>query len=217
MSHDADRAALGEDQDRLRCMLERTVGRVVAAGESAVRASPEVSILDVACGACDEAETLSDFFRALRQPGACGPVTSRLVGTDVRERELDEAKARFRNGAGRAFEFFRGDASQLDSHRELRSDFDVLFFRHQNLYHGRTLWQRIFEQGLARLRDDGLLVITSYFDREHALALETFQKLGVEVLVTEQNPHSRDLITPGKSVDRHVAVLRKKRTASPFS
>lgn len=210
MSHETDRAALREDQDRLRRMLERTVGRVVAAGESGLVERPEVSILDVACGACDEAETLSDFFRDLRGESGAKPTATRLVGTDVRARELDEAKARFRDGPGRSFEFFRGDASRLDGHRELAGEFDVLFFRHQNLYHGRTLWRKIFEQGMARLRDDGLLVITSYFDREHALALDAFRELGAEVVVTERNPESRGLITPGKSVDRHVAVLRKR-------
>lgn len=211
MSHQADRIALREDQDRLRRMLERTVGRLAEAGETGIVHRPEVSILDVACGACDEAETLSDFFRDLRGEAGGKAAATRLVGTDVRERELDEARARFQDGPERCFEFFRGDASKLDGHRELAGEFDVLFFRHQNLYHGRTLWQKIFEQGLARLRDDGLLVITSYFDREHALALQAFQKLGVEVVVTERNPESRALVTPGKSVDRHVAVLRKRR------
>jgi hypothetical protein len=209
MSHDADRAALREDQQRLRRMLERTVGRVVADGDSALIARPEVSILDVACGACDEAETLSDYFRSLRDGGVDGGAATRLIGTDVRERELDAARDRFRNRAGRSFEFFRGDASRLGDHRELLSDFDVLVFRHQNLYHGRELWHRIFEQGLARLRDDGLVVVTSYFDREHELALRAFRSLGAEVLVSERNHESRGLVTPGKSVDRHVAVLRK--------
>ena len=210
MSHEADRAALREDQDRLRRMLERTVGRVVAAGGTTLASREEVSILDVACGACDEAETLADFFRNLRGEGDGPAAATRLVGTDVRERELDEARARFRDGPGRRFEFFRGDASRLDGHRELAGAFDVLFFRHQNLYHGRTLWRKIFDQGLARLREDGLLVVTSYFDREHSLALEAFQELGAEVVLTERNPESRALITPGKSVDRHEAVLRKK-------
>jgi len=210
MSHDLDRAALAEDQGRLRRMLDRTVGRVAAADGLPLAGQPEVSILDVACGACDEAETLSEYFRSLRTGQGGPPASTLLVGTDVRERELDEAKERFRDTEGRAFEFFKGDASRLDGHRELRDAFDVVFFRHQNLYHGRALWHRIFEQGLARMKDDGLVVITSYFDREHALALDAFEKLGAEVVTSVRNPESRDLITPGKSVDRHVAVLRKK-------
>jgi len=213
MSHHADRVALAEDQRRLRRMLERTVGRVVGAGGLGAPESSEVSILDVACGACDEAGTLADFFQSLRSGRGGEPVATHLVGTDVRERELDEARARFVGDGTRTFEFFKGDASRLDSHRELRGAFDVLVFRHQNLYHGRTLWPRIFEQGLARLKEDGLLVMTSYFDREHELALKVFEDLGAEVVITERNEESRELATPGKSVDRHVAVLRRKRAA----
>ncbi len=210
MSHDIDHHVLSGDQARLRRMLQRTVGRAVASGASRLARDSELAILDVACGACVEAETLSDFFRSLRGPGAGGPAATRLVGTDVRERELDEARERFRPAPGRTFEFFRGDASRLSAHRELPDDFDVLVFRHQNLYHGRALWHRIFDQALHKLRDDGLVVITSYFDREHALALEAFESLGVEVVASERNPDSRPLSTPGKSVDRHVAVLRKR-------
>lgn len=212
MSHLVERTALAEDQDRLRRMLQRTVGQAVVRGEVVAPNSPDgISILDVACGACDEAETLAEFFQSLRAPDgdpARPPV--RLVGTDVRERELDEARARFRGGPDRQFEFFRGDASRLDAHRELAGEFDVLVYRHQNLYHGRTLWRKIFEQGMTRLRQDGLLVVTSYFDREHALAMDAFRELGAEVVTSERSPDSRELVTPGKSVDRHVAVLRKR-------
>jgi hypothetical protein len=54
-------------------------------------------------------------------------------------------------------------------------------------------------------------VITSYFDKEHQLALEALQKLGAEVVLSRRNERSRKLITPGKSVDKHIAVLRRKR------
>jgi 2-polyprenyl-3-methyl-5-hydroxy-6-metoxy-1,4-benzoquinol methylase len=210
MSHETDRRALQEDQERLRRMLELTVGRVVTAGREPLLEQPDVSILDIACGACDEAATLTDYFHSLRSAHGSGAPVTRLIGTDVRERELDDARARFRSEGGRSFEFFRSDASRLDDHRSLPGAFDVVFFRHQNLYHGRALWERIFDQGLAKLSDDGLLVVTSYFDREHDLALQALQKLGAEVLVTRRNPLSRELTTAGKSVDRHVAVLRKK-------
>ncbi|MFN0127148.1 MAG: hypothetical protein ACKV19_10750 [Verrucomicrobiales bacterium] len=209
MSHESDRIALRQDQERLRRMLERTVGRAVESGAIGRPERPEVSILDVACGACDEAETLSAFFSSLRRAEGRGPSATRLLGADVRERELAEARARFRSAPGRSFEFTRADASRLAAHRTMGDDFDVLVFRHQNLYHGRTLWHRIFDEALHKLSDDGMIVVTSYFDREHSLALEAFQSLGADVVLTERNPYSRPLPTPGKSVDRHVAVLRK--------
>ncbi len=206
MSHSRHRRELAEDMERLRRLLEREIAPVA----EPLAEKKELAILDLACGACDEAATLSDFFASLREDrGLTGHTT--LVGTDVRERELDLARERFRDAAARRFEFFKGDASKLSAHRQLRERFDVLFLRHQNLYHGRTLWQHIFEQGMNKLDDDGLLVMTSYFDREHRMALEALDRLGLELVSTTRNEHSRALTTPGKSVDRHLAVLRKKR------
>lgn len=205
MSHFHDRRELEEDMARLRRLLEQVAAPAVAPlGEKS-----ELSILNLACGACDEAATLGDFFASLRQGER--PVKISLTGTDVRERELDLARERFRRTEGREFEFFRSDASKLSAHKQLRERFDVLFLRHQNMYHGRTLWQRIFEQGLERLDDEGVMIITSYFDREHQLALEALDRLGVELITTQRNWKSRELDYPGKSVDRHLAVLRKKR------
>ncbi len=215
MSHSQQRLETAEDLTRLRIMLERTVAPVLTAPDarkSAPLAQNEpVSILDVACGACEEAAVLADFFSQLKSGDRTRPLPVDFVGTDVRERELDHARDRFRPTDSQTFEFLPGDASKLSQHRSLREKFDVVFFRHQNLYHGRTLWQRIFEEGLAKMNEDGLLVITSYFDREHTLALKAFQKLGAEIVTTLRNPHSRELATPGKSVDRHVAVLRRRK------
>ena len=68
----------------------------------------------------------------------------------------------------------------------------------------------VYDQALEKLDPEGRLVITSYFDEEHQLALDAIRKLGGELVVTERNEESRSLPTPGKSIDRHVAVFRKK-------
>jgi uncharacterized lipoprotein len=86
-----------------------------------------------------------------------------------------------------------------------------VFLRHQNFWHGQELWKKIFDQGIAKLRPDGKLVITSYFDVEHRLALEALRKMGLEVVSNRRNRASRALNdAPGKSVDRWVAVLQRK-------
>lgn len=172
-------------------------------------AGEPLQILDLACGTCREASTLVEVFRDV----AGGDRDVRLVGADIRDRELGEAAARAR-AAGRSrdqFEFLKENCAQLGRHRELGSDFDVAFLRHQNYWNDQAVWQRIFEQGLEKLRGDGLLVMTSYFDREHALALEALERAGAELVVSARNEGSRQLDAPGKSVDRHVAVFRKKR------
>jgi hypothetical protein len=103
------------------------------------------------------------------------------------------------------------DASKLDRNREIGGEFDLAFMRHQNFWDEPQVWKRIFEQGLAKLSDEGLLVITSYFDREHELAQRAITEAGGELIVTERNLESLELAYPGKSVDRHIAVFRKKR------
>ncbi len=176
-------------------------------------ASGPLQVLDLACGTCREAGTLVEVFRDFDG----GDRDVRLVGADIRDRELEEAAARARAVArstgrmGDRFEFLTENCAKLSRHQQLGRDFDITFLRHQNYWNDKPVWQRIFEQGLEKLKDDGLLVITSYFDREHALALKALERAGAELMVTEQNEASRVLLTPGKSVDRHVAIFRKKR------
>ena len=202
--HRAENVAL----DRVLRRVLKKSGLAMPRASSAGAPGP-LQILDLACGSCREAGTLAEVFRDFE--GADRDV--RLVGADIRDRELEEAAARARL-AGRTrdqFEFLTENCAELDRHRELGRDFDVTFLRHQNYWNDKPVWQRIFEQGLEKLKDDGLLVITSYFDREHELALKALERAGAELIITGQNETSRVLDTPGKSVDRHVAVFRKKR------
>ena len=108
-------------------------------------------------------------------------------------------------------EFIADDAINLAGYGQIPSQFNVIFIRHQNLWHDRSTWQRIYDFALSRLTDDGILVITSYFDREHFLALELIKMLGGNVLVSERNHLSRELSYPGKSIDRHVAAISKEK------
>lgn len=218
------------DMRRLRRMLDRvlTADRRTSllSGKPATDAntgSAPTRILDVACGACDEANTLADYFAKWKGKGedqgastaADVEASVELTGIDVRAREVADAQRRFSpsgSTADRAFEFLNGDATKLDQHRELGEDFDVVFFRHQNLWNGRRTWEEIFDKALDKLAEEnGRLIITSYFDREHRMALDAIQRLGGELISTEQNSESRKLRTAGKSIDRHVAVFRKRR------
>ncbi|MEM7148097.1 MAG: class I SAM-dependent methyltransferase, partial [Verrucomicrobiota bacterium] len=187
-----------------------------------------VRILDLACGNCHEAETLAHHFSSPNPPSPntpnLNPPTVELVGVDIRQREIADATARCQDylkklaqsqGAAQAdkhsFEFLAADATKVASHQELSDPFDVVFLRHQNFWHDKEIWHEIFQQGLEKLEPGGTLVLTSYFDREHALALEAVQHLGGELVTTIENPEARSLKTPGKSIDKHLAVFRKPR------
>lgn len=171
----------------------------------------DFQILDLACGECREAETLVRVVHSLAEDAEAAVPQVRLLGADIRNREVTEAKQRFRSRADAQFEFLAADASRLEQHRQINADFDLTFLRHQNFWHDPAVWRRIFVQGLERLHEAGHLVITSYFDREHALAIKALEEIGAELVVTERHAESIALTSPGKSVDRHVAVFRKKR------
>ncbi len=187
---------IANDMVTLERLLRSKVAPHLKAGAAA-----DLRLLNIACGQCDEAETLVNFARAQTS----GEV--RLIGADIRIREILQARE---NHAHLPAEFLLEDATKLSQHKEMGEDFNMVLLRHQNYWHGPELWKRIFEQGLAKVSDDGLLVITSYFDKEHQLALDALQKLGAEVVLTHHNEQSRRLLTPGKHVDKHIAVLRRK-------
>ncbi|RFC44055.1 MAG: SAM-dependent methyltransferase [Verrucomicrobia bacterium] len=200
---------LETDLRRLDGELSRLLGDDAGFLET-LRGSNDVRILDLACGACDEAEVLTRRIARLR--GDELPETAagiRFTGMDIRAREIGWARERFRGEGAVSYEFLEGDARRLDGHSQLPEQFDLVFMRHQNLWNGRRVWEEIYHKALEKLSPGGRLVITSYFDREHEQALAAIQAQGGKLLVTHRNPFSRELATPGKSVDRHLAVLQK--------
>jgi SAM-dependent methyltransferase len=191
----SDQNPIANDMRKLDALLRETV-----APHLRKKRARDLRILNLACGQCDEAETLVKFAKS--ETG--GDVS--LIGADIRIREILQARERHANLPA---EFLLEDATKLGSHSELGEDFNMVLLRHQNFWHGPELWKKIFEQGLDKAGDDGLLVITSYFDKEHQLALDALQKLGAELVVTKHNAGARKLVTPGKFVDKHIAVLRR--------
>jgi SAM-dependent methyltransferase len=190
-----------EDIRRLSRLLREISGPVEPhpSGKGAAR------ILDLACGECHEAEALRDFLAESRGLET-GEIS--LLGLDVRAREIANAARRCREAGD--FSFRVGDATKLDTHREMGDDFDLVFLRHQNYWNGEKDWDEIFSHALGKLSNEGELIITSYFDREHELALAAIQRLGGELIRTQANEKTRNLGTPGKSVDRHIARFRRR-------
>ena len=201
-----------EDQfARENAALSRLLRRALASASPALPNDRALSILDLACGPCREAETLIHSLRDVS--GSSSDI--RLVGADIRRAELDEAAARARAAGLEHTEFLAADCSKLDQALSSSENFDLAFLRHQNFWNDPAAWLKIFEHGLSRLNDDGLLVITSYFDREHALAVKALERAGAELIVSARNEDSIDLSTHGKSVDRHLAVFRRRPARRP--
>lgn len=189
---------IAEDMSKLKTLLQDSL-------QPHLKPQSAMRILNLACGRCDEAETLIQVGSELTKGGDV-----EMIGADIRIREIRQARE---NHANLPAKFLIEDATKIDEHKEMGDDFNMVFLRHQNFWHGQELWKKIFDQGIAKLRPDGMLVITSYFDVEHRLALRALESLGMEVVSNKRNKASRALAdAPGKSVDRWVAVLKRRGT-----
>jgi SAM-dependent methyltransferase len=166
-------------------------------------------VLNLACGRADETGTLAEILGE-------GASSLEIVCSDLRRREIEEARTRWAQPRGGAIDtrFVAEDATKLFDRHALPENFDVAVLRHQNFWNGPELWSEIFDKALHRLEEDGILLITSYFDLEHDLACEALDRLGARLVADRRNVASRELDdAPGKSVDRHIAVFRRNAGA----
>lgn len=167
-----------------------------------------LSLLNLACGRADETGVLAKLLAEKSK-------SAHIQGLDIRAPEIDQANSRWKeelreqgNKSTSDFIVHRGD--RLRDLQDVGTQ-DIAFLRHQNYWNDKPVWTQIFDQALEKLDEDGLLVITSYFDREHELATKALEQLGAIQVGSIINPNSRSLSdAPGKSVDKHLAVFRKK-------
>lgn len=164
-----------------------------------------LSLLNLACGRGDETGVLAKLLAEKSK-------SVQLQGLDIRAAEIDQANSRWKKQLGKnvSADFITHRGDQLRELSEVGTP-DIAFLRHQNYWNDKPVWSKIFDQALERLDEDGLLVITSYFDKEHELATKALQNLGAIQIGSIINPNTRALNdAPGKSVDKHLAVFRKK-------
>lgn len=166
-----------------------------------------LSLLNLACGRGDETGVLAQLLSENSK-------SAHLQGLDIRAAEIDQANTRWKKDlldkkAHISTDFITHRGDRLRDLSQIGTP-DIAFLRHQNYWNDKPVWTQIFDQALERLDDDGLLVITSYFDQEHQLATDALKNLGAIQVGSIINPHSRALSdAPGKSVDKHLAVFRK--------
>jgi SAM-dependent methyltransferase len=188
----------GIDQDiaRLRALLAEAMRLLLRAP------LVEPCILNLACGRADETGVLLETLSLPEHGGY-------YLGVDLRAAEIQEATRRWKQcwrPHGRV-EFRVADAS-LAQYLPESADMDIIFLRHQNYWDDPATWDRIYRNAMARLKPDGLLLFTSYFEREHELALAALRGLGARLLLDLPHHASRALPdAPGKFVDKRLAVV----------
>jgi len=163
-------------------------------------AADPLAVLNLACGRADETGALGKALEPMK--------IGFYLGIDLRPDAIAEAAARWALPDGE-IGFRCGDAAATDRMRQLPA-FDFIFIRHQNYWHEPAVWDRLLGNALGRLKPSGLLVCTSYFDREHELLVAALRTRGAALLANLRHAQSRPLPdAPGKSVDRHLAIFRQ--------
>jgi 2-polyprenyl-3-methyl-5-hydroxy-6-metoxy-1,4-benzoquinol methylase len=189
-----------EDAQRLKRLLDQALQLLSLAPFQ------QPTLLNLACGRADETGVLLETFA---WPGSGGT----YLGIDLRPREIAEATRRWGRSwqpQGRV-EFRVADASL--AHHWPEEQFDVIFLRHQNFWDAPLVWDQIFRHAMERLKPTGVFVFTSYFDREHELALAAMKSLGAELSLSMRHASSRSLAdAPGKSVDRWLAIFQHPKS-----
>ncbi len=170
---------------------------------SAIRFHPQetLTILNLACGRADETGALA---------AALGPSKiSFYLGIDLRPDTIAEAMRRWHLTEG-VIEFRCGSAADMDR-MKLLPEFDFIFIRHQNYWDDPATWDRILANAIIKLKPNGILACTSYFDHEHELLKAALKTRGMEILCDIRHPASRALPdVPGKSVDRRLAIFLRE-------
>lgn len=187
---------IGEDVARLGKLL------AVALRVADWRAPASVAVLNLACGRADETGVLLGAVAPFARAGYA-------LGIDLRAAEIEEARRRWIPAAPERWklEFRTGDAVRTDRMKQL-PPFDFIFIRHQNYWHDPASWLVLYRNAIAALKDGGLLAITSYFDREHELAMASLEQCGAVKVTDLHHPASRPLPdAPNKSVDRRLALF----------
>jgi Methyltransferase domain len=163
-------------------------------------APEKISVLNLACGRADETGAIAAALGARR--------LQFYLGIDLRAETIREASRRWKSNTAMV-EFRCGDASSI--HRmESLPPLDLIFIRHQNYWDDPITWDRLLTNALSALGPEGLLICTSYFDREHELLKAALKTRGSEILWDMRHMESRNLPeVRGKSVDRHLAIFHR--------
>ena len=177
-------------------------------------------ILDLACSVCEEKETVSLFFGGEDFSLAGASRSVDVIGVDNDEEAISLANGGVRKEYKDNYKFIVADAAHL--HEDPRAqnvpkNADVVIIRHQQMFKPDyndvdntvrdLLWKQVIDQGLWRLTEQGIMLITSYTEEEHQQLLEYLHLIRANVVVNEENEFSEPLGNGG--IDKYVIAIEK--------
>jgi SAM-dependent methyltransferase len=188
-----------------------------------IKPDQNLTVLDLGCGYCQEALVINGFFGD-KLMGDTSP-TVKVIGIDISEKTIKEAiKANTVKGSSTSpskvpdyLLLKQADATKLDQYDFIPEKVDVITIRHQHISGNEETWTKIFQQALNKVKDGGVVVLTSYIGFEHSMMLEAMRSIGAEIVfsgenlgkvILEKDSRMRSELIP--ATNSHVAIVRKK-------
>lgn len=172
-------------------------------------------VLDLACSVCEEKEPINSFFGGSKDPYHINKNVE-LIGIDNDKKAIGLANEHIPKGYEENYKFIEGNATDLSKHKDIPNDVDVVILRHQQMFKPNynkddivetELWENVFSEGLKKLNNKGVYIITSYTEEEHNQFLEFLDKQDCEIMSESENKFAEPLGAGG--VDKYVIVIKK--------
>lgn len=174
-----------------------------------------IKVLDLGCGVCEEKNVVNAYFGGSNNPNLLNKNVE-LFGIDNDVEAVRLANEKVPSDYHDNYKFINGDATDLAKYPEIPSSVDVVILRHQQMFQPNynndyvietELWEKIFEQGLKKLSDKGVYIVTSYTSDEHERFLEFLVEEDCQIINASDNEFAEPLGAGG--IDKYVIVLKK--------
>ncbi|OGM11907.1 hypothetical protein A2Z22_01595 [Candidatus Woesebacteria bacterium RBG_16_34_12] len=176
------------------------------------------TILHLGCGRAQEADVLAAYFGG----GQFGSNSNQaiVVGVDIDNVSIKNAinfNSIPQQGVPTRYKipdnmtFICGNATDLSMIKEVPEEVDVVIVRHQQISDDEDTWKKIFTQGTRRLRNSGIVLLTSFSDPEHRMLRQAINELdlNLRIVVDQTNKWGRELQPGGAVLDKKVLVVKK--------
>jgi len=172
-----------DEKDRFRLMLEFYLPQA----DYSLSENPR--ILDLGCGTCELGSELTSYFGDENPEFDCNPAS--LVGVDSDRDSIDRAKEFYsdpvnvescRSLLAPNYRFLHQDAREIGD--VFDEDFDVIAAQHPHVH--SDPWDEIFAESKDLIKDEGILLCTTFYERELVTVAEEVQDAGYEIQLNSE-------------------------------